>query len=40
MNATNKVLRIRKLRMQYAKSNSNVTRNTIAILISLEVGLR
>lgn len=39
MNATQKVLRIRKLMVQYAKSNSKVTRNTIAILITLNGGL-
>lgn len=39
MNATQKVLKIRKLMVQYAKSNSKVTRNTIAILITLNGGL-
>ena len=38
--STNKVLRIRKLMVQYAKTNSKVTKDTIAILISLEGGLR
>jgi len=39
MNATQRVLKIRKLMVQYAKSNSKVTCNTIAILITLEGGL-
>lgn len=39
MNATQKVLKIRKLMVQYAKSNSKITRNTIAILITLNGGL-
>ena len=38
--STNKVLRIRELMVQYAKTNSKVTKDTIAILISLEGGLR
>ena len=37
--STQKVLRIRKLMVQYAKSNSKVTRNTIAILVTLQGGL-
>ena len=39
LTSTQKVLRIRKLMVQYAKSSSNVTRNTIAILITLQGGL-
>ena len=39
MNATQRVLKIRKLMVQYAKSKSNVTRNTLAILIALNGGL-
>lgn len=39
MGSTQKVLRIRKLMVQYAKSNSKVTRNTIAVLITIQGGL-